>query len=86
MRFLTGFEIEGAKRQRDSESAVEAIRNFRHSCYLCGVKGKHIDCRDCEISRWHEIMLNVFHDIDEEKERKREEERRSGKVQIIILV
>ena len=87
MRFLTGFEIEGARRQYDSESAWEANRAFRSSCYLCSVKGKCIDCDDCEIQRSHRIVMNAFHDIEEERERKRKEIQRSNPaIQIILFV
>ena len=87
MRFLTGFEIEGARRQYDSESAWEANRAFRNSCYLCSVKGKCIDCDDCEIQRSHRIMMNAFRDIEEERERKRKEIQRSNPaIQIIHFV
>lgn len=83
---MTGFERVGADRQYECCSADEAKRTFNHSCYLCGVQGKWIDCENCEIRRVHNLMMNVFRDIEEEKERKREELKRSNKVQVILFV
>ena len=83
---MTGFERVGAERQYDSCSAEEAQRQFNHSCMLCGTRGCWVDCKHCEISRAHHLMMNVFHDIEEEKERKREEARKSGRIQIVIMV
>lgn len=83
---MTGFERIGAERQYDCCSAQEAERTFSYSCKLCASQGKWIDCGDCEIKRVHNLMMNAFRDIEEEKERKREEARKQNRIQIVILV
>lgn len=83
---MTGFERIGAEMQYDCCSSQEAERTFNYSCKLCATKGKWVSCEDCEIKRVHNLMMNVFRDIEEEKERKREEAKKQNRIQIVILV
>lgn len=83
---MTNFERIGVELQQDCESAYEAKRTFSYSCRLCNLKGLRIECDRCAIRYNHNMMLGVFRDIEEEKERKREELKRSQKVQIQIFV
>ena len=57
---MTKFEKIGADLQANSASRFEANRNFKHSCYLCNLRGIALDCDRCAINTAHETAMEVF--------------------------
>lgn len=57
---MTKFEQIGVNYQVDSASKEEAIKNFKHSCYCCCMRGMRIECDRCTIAVVHNHVVAAF--------------------------
>lgn len=57
---MTKFETIGVSYQVESRTKEEALHNFQHSCYVCCMRGMHIECARCAIEAAHKHLIAAF--------------------------
>lgn len=65
---MSKFEQIGIEHQLESSNKYEALKSFKHSCYVCCYKGIHINCDRCGIAETHKELIAYFEDIENKKE------------------
>ena len=55
---MTIFEQKGIQKQYGATSVYKAKKELEHSCSICGIKGKRINCATCAIARVHNDIIN----------------------------
>ena len=67
VKTVTKFEQIGVERQHESESKIEAQKNFSHSCKVCCYRGIQINCDKCAIAFVHNEVSAYFDDCKARK-------------------
>lgn len=55
---MTGFEVNGIRKQYGATNVYKAKKAFEYSCAMCGISGRQIKCESCAIANAHHDVIN----------------------------
>lgn len=67
---MTKFEQIAINLQYDAYRKDWAVKQFRQTCYLCALRGRHVDCDKCIIASTHQMVVAIIDDKERLKQKK----------------
>lgn len=59
---MTKFEQIAINIQTNAYRKDWAIKQFQQTCYLCALRGRHVDCDKCIIASTHQMIVAIIDD------------------------
>lgn len=53
----------GVEKQYSASTIHQATTRYEQSCYLCCIRGRHADCKFCNIDYAHKEIIDYFHSM-----------------------
>lgn len=70
---MTKFEQVAINLQYDAYRKDWAVKQFQQTCYLCALRGRHVDCDKCIIASTHKMVVAIIDDKERHKQKKQNE-------------